>query len=58
MAAGQGGGSVAVDGEHYILKLQVLEGEKGTNTFSEFDEELDLEAPPKDEVIDFSQANG
>jgi hypothetical protein len=49
---------VAVDGEHYILKLEVLEGDKGTVEFSDFDEELDLEAPPEDEVIDFSQANG
>lgn len=50
---------VAVDGDHHILKMEVEEGdEPGEVTFSEFDEELDLEAPADDEVIDFSQLAG
>jgi hypothetical protein len=50
---------VAVDGEHHILKMEVEQGdEPGEIAFSEFDEELDLEAPADDEVIDFSQLAG
>ncbi|MFC6285509.1 hypothetical protein ACFP3Q_06210 [Nocardioides sp. GCM10027113] len=50
---------VAVDGEHYILKMEVEQGdEPGTITFSEFDEELEVEAPPEEEVIDLAQLAG
>lgn len=49
-------GWVAVDGEHYILKMEVDQGaEPGTITFSDFDEEVDIQAPPEDDVIDFSE---
>jgi hypothetical protein len=47
---------VAVDEPHYILKMQVDQGsEPGEITFSEFDEELSVEAPAEDEVIDLAQ---
>lgn len=50
---------VAVDEPHHILKMEVAEGaEPGTVTFSEFDEELDLEAPAEDEVVDFDELGG
>ena len=49
-------GWVAVDGEHHLLKMEVTEGEEpGTITFSEFDEELDIQAPTDDEVADLSK---
>jgi len=47
---------VATDDEHYLLKLEVTEGEEpGVVTLSEFDEELDLDAPAEDDVVDLSQ---
>jgi hypothetical protein len=47
---------VAVDGKHYIVKLETEGGdEPGTMTFSDFDKELDLTAPPADEVTDLGQ---
>lgn len=50
---------VAVDEPHYILKMEVTDGdEPGTMTFSDFDEELDVEAPAEDEVVDLSQLAG
>ncbi len=48
---------IAVDGKHYILKLEVSQGdEPGIIELSDFDEDLDLEPPPDDEVVDFNQA--
>ena len=50
---------VAVDDPHYVLKMQVTEGdEPGTITFSDFDEELDVEAPSADEAVDLNQLGG
>jgi hypothetical protein len=47
---------VKVDEPHHILKMEVDQGdEPGTITFSEFDEELEVEAPGDDEVIDLEQ---
>lgn len=50
---------VTVDDPHLILKMEVTEGEEpGTITFSEFDEELDIEAPAEDDVVDLEQMGG
>jgi hypothetical protein len=50
---------IAVDGEHYILKLEVDQGdEPGVIELSDFNEDLDLEAPSDDDVIDLNQASG
>jgi hypothetical protein len=47
---------VAVDGKHYIVKLETEGGEQpGTLTFSDFDKELNVTAPPADEVTDLGQ---
>jgi hypothetical protein len=47
---------VAVDEPHVILKMEVTEGdEPGAFTFSDFDEELAVEAPPADEVVDLDE---
>jgi len=47
---------VATDEPHYILKMEVDTGEEpGTITFSDFDEELTVEAPAEDEVIDLDE---
>ncbi len=47
---------VAVDEPHHILKMEVDQGEEpGQITFSEFDEELSVEAPAEDEVIDLAR---
>jgi hypothetical protein len=46
-------GYVLVDDPHYLVKIEKTDGEdSGTVTFSAFDEEFDVEAPPEDEVID------
>ncbi len=50
---------VATEDEHYILQMEVSEGEEpGTISFSDFNEELDVQAPADDEVIDFEQMAG
>lgn len=47
---------IATDEPHYILKLEgTAEGDDGTITFSGFDEEIDVEAPAADEVVDLDQ---
>jgi hypothetical protein len=47
---------VAVDGRHYIVKLETTGGDQpGTMTFTDFDKELSLTAPPADEVADLGQ---
>lgn len=50
---------VAVDEPHVILKMEVTEGdEPGTFTFSDFDQELEVEAPPEDQVVDLAELGG
>ena len=50
---------VSVDDPHYILQMEVTEGEEpGKVTFSEFDEDVSIEAPAEDETIDLSQMAG
>lgn len=50
---------VATEGEHYILKMEVTQGEEpGAITFSEFDEDFEVKPPADDEVVDFSQMGG
>lgn len=47
---------VTTDEPHHILKMEVTEGEEpGTITMSDFDEEIDVTAPAKDEVVDLEQ---
>lgn len=47
--------AVATDEPHHVLQLQVTDGaEPGTLSFSEFDEELGLEAPADDDVVDLA----
>ncbi|WP_028474135.1 hypothetical protein [Nocardioides alkalitolerans] len=45
--------AVATEEPYYYLQLE--QGDNGTIAFSEFDEDLDVEAPPADEVLDPSQ---
>jgi hypothetical protein len=50
---------VATDDPHRILRMEVTQGgEPGTITFSAFDEELEIQAPAEDEVIDLDQLGG
>lgn len=50
---------IATDDPHYILKLQVTQGtEPGTLTFTDFDESVDVQAPPSDQVIDLRKLGG
>lgn len=47
---------VTVDDPHHILKMEVESGdEPGTITFSDFDEELEVQAPAEDEVVDLNE---
>lgn len=43
---------IATDEPHVILKLEGSGADEGTITFSEFDEEVEVEAPADDEVVD------
>ena len=50
---------VATDSPHYFLQLEVASGdEPGLLTFSDFDQDLGIEAPAKGEVIDLNQMTG
>jgi hypothetical protein len=52
-------GYIAVDEPHYLLKLEKTEGEDtGTVTFSEFDEDFEVEAPADDDAVDLSTLGG
>jgi hypothetical protein len=49
-------GYVLVDDPHYLVKIEKTEGEDtGSVTFSEFDEEFEVEAPADDDVIDLDK---
>jgi hypothetical protein len=50
---------VATDDPHYILKLEQKGGdEPGSFTFSDFDEELEVEAPAEEDVVDLQAQAG
>ena len=50
---------VATESPHYFLQMEVSSGdEPGQLTFSDFDEDFGIKAPPADEVVDLSQAAG
>lgn len=50
---------VTTDDPHHILKMEVTEGEEpGTITLSDFDEDVQVEAPADDEVVDLDQLQG
>jgi hypothetical protein len=47
---------IAAEGDHHILKVSSEGGDSpGEFEFSDFDEPVDAEAPPEDEVVDLSQ---
>lgn len=49
-------GYVLVDEPHYLVKIEKTDGEDtGSVTFSDFDEEFEVEAPGDDEVVDLDQ---
>ncbi len=48
-------GYIAVDSPHHLLKLERQGTESGAIVFSDFDEDLDIEPPTEDEVVDLSQ---
>lgn len=52
-------GYVLVDEPHYLVKIEKTEGDDtGSVTFSEFNEEFDVEAPAADEIVDLGALNG
>lgn len=49
-------GYVLADEPHYLVKIEKTEGaDTGSVTFSQFDEEFEVEAPGDDEVVDLDQ---
>lgn len=46
---------IAVDGKHRILKLEGEGDAKISFAFTDYDEPVDADAPPSDEVVDLSQ---
>lgn len=49
-------GYVLVDEPHYLVKIEKTEGaDTGNVTFSQFDEEFEVQAPGDDEVVDLDQ---
>ncbi len=52
-------GYVLVDSPHYLVKIEKTDGEDtGSVTFSEFNEEFEVEAPAKDDVVDLESLGG
>ena len=52
-------GYVLVDDPHYLVKVEKTDGEdQGTVTFSEFDAQVDVEAPAEDDTIDLDNLQG
>lgn len=52
-------GYVQVEGDHYLVKIERTEGEDlGAMTFSDFNEEIDAEAPPAEDVVDLNELGG
>ena len=50
---------VATEDPHHVLEMEVDQGEEpGTITFSKFDEELEVQAPAEDAVVDLEQLGG
>jgi hypothetical protein len=50
---GNATGYVLIDGKHYLLKLEKTEGdEPGKLEFSEFDEDVTVQAPAADDIVD------
>jgi hypothetical protein len=50
---------VATDDPHYILKMEVTQGdEPGTITFTDFNETVEVQPPPTDQVIDLRKLGG
>jgi hypothetical protein len=47
---------VATDEPHYILKVEMDGDDVGSATFSDFDEDIDVEAPPEDETVELPGA--
>ena len=56
---GSATGYILVEGEHYLVKIERLEGENpGELNFSGFNEEVTAEAPAEADQIDLSQQTG
>jgi hypothetical protein len=56
---GKSTGYVLVDDPHYLVKIEKTEGDDtGSVTFSEFDQDFDVEAPADDEIIDLNTLGG
>ncbi|KQW47292.1 hypothetical protein ASC77_12485 [Nocardioides sp. Root1257] len=52
-------GYVLVDEPHYLVKIEKTEGDDtGSVTFSEFDEDFDVTAPPEGDVISLDDLEG
>jgi hypothetical protein len=52
-------GYILVDDPHYLVKIEKTEGDDtGSVTFSEFNADVDVEAPADDEIIDLSTLAG
>ena len=57
--SGTSTGYVLVDEPHYLVKIDKADGDNtGTVTFSEFDKEVEVEAPAADDVIDLDKLTG
>lgn len=46
---------IAADEPHYILKLEGSGDDEGAITFSAFDDEIEVEAPAADDIVDLDQ---
>ena len=55
---GDGTVYVLAEGDHYIAKFAVEGENPGTVTFSEFNEEVETEAPAEDEIVDLADFKG
>lgn len=54
LTSDEGTAFIATDGPHHILKIEAGGEDEGDATLSAFDEEIEVEAPADDEVVDLS----
>lgn len=51
---GDGAVYVLTEGEHYIAQFEIEGEDPGTVAFSEFDEEVEVETPAEDDIVDLA----
>lgn len=55
LSGSEGSVHIAAEAPHVVLRVELAGGEPGVMDLSRFDEELDIEAPADDEIVDLTR---